>query len=165
MAERCRGGGSPLLHLSFGVLGWEQGGLFYGGGVGSVYAPAVEHCFHVVGYGTFEVQVLLGGGVVEPENEGVESLARKQSEVVLNKLLVAREGGAFEYSVASVGCIVEEGMAYVSHVGSDLVGAAGFEYAFHQCDVAETFYYPPVCYGMFATFGVVGDVHDAAVLG
>ena len=85
------------------------------------------------------MQVLPGGGLVETENEGVECLAWQQSKVVFDKLLVARESGAFQNAVASVGCIVKEGMAYVAHVGADLVSAAGFKDAFHQRHVAETF--------------------------
>ena len=55
-------------------------------------------------------------------------------------------------------------MAYVAHVGTDLVGTACLEDAFHLCHVAETFHYVPVGDCIFASLGVVGDVHDAAVL-
>ena len=111
------------------------------------------------------MDMLASGGMFEAQCLGVEGLAGQQPEGVLDKLLVVRKGCAFQYSVSTVGCVVEKRMADVTHVGADLVGTPRFEDALYQGDVAEALHHAPVCDGMLAAFGVVCDVHHAAVLG
>ena len=109
------------------------------------------------------MHVLVGGGVFEAEDEGVEGLPGQELEAVHDVLLVLGEGGAFEYLVAAIGGVVEEGMADMAHVGTDLVGAAGLEDAFYEGDIAEALFDAPVGDGVLADLGVVVDGHDAAV--
>lgn len=66
--------------------------------------------------------------------------------------------------MSAVPFVVEERMADVFHVYADLVGTSGFQYAFHQCDVAQSFQNLIVCYGMFALCRVGQNRHLHPVL-
>ena len=76
--------------------------------IGGVGAPAVEDSGEVGRMRALEMEMLVGDGVLKAEDEGMERLSRHEAEAVLDKLLVAREGGAFEDAVAAVCGIVEE---------------------------------------------------------
>ena len=62
----------------------------------------------------------------------MERLTRQQVETVLYKLFVFTEGCPFQYLVAAVIGIVEQWMADVLHVCSDLVCAPCFQLAADQ---------------------------------
>ena len=149
-----------------GVCGLEGAGRGSGIGVavGGVVAPTFEDGGEVVWPRALEMEMLMGGGVLKAEDEGMECLTRHEAEAVFDKLLVAREGGAFEDAVATIGGIVEEGVSEVLHVGTYLMGAACLQDAFHEGDVAETLQDMPVCDGVLAAVGVIRHVHDATIL-
>lgn len=129
-----------------------------------VVAPFGEAGAEVIGEGCLEMEVLAGGWVVETQYHGMKCLSRQEREAVFDKLLVAAEGSALEDAVATISGIVEEGVAYMLHMGAYLVRATCFEDALDQRDISETLYDIPMGDGMFAAVGLGGDMHDAAIL-
>ena len=74
----------------------------------------------------------------ETEGLGVESLARTQGETIVNELFILRVDSSLADLRAAVSGIVEQRMADIIHVDTDLVRTTGFQTAFHDRDIAET---------------------------
>ena len=53
-----------------------------------VGAPAFQDCLHILGHRALEVHTLVGRGVLEAEDEGVERLTRHGGEADVDELLV-----------------------------------------------------------------------------
>ena len=57
----------------------------------------------------------------------MQGVAGQYFEAIVYKLLVLGKYGAFNDKIASVGSVVEKGVAFMLHVYPYLVGAAGFQ--------------------------------------
>ena len=123
--------------------------------VSGIRFPTLDNRFEVIGQLAVEADLLAGRGVYEPECSGMQGMSGHYGETVFDELPVFRECGTLEYAVSAISFVVEKRVPDMLHVDSDLMGATGFELAFDQCDISESFEYTPVCYGMFA-FGAVG---------
>lgn len=119
-----------------------------------VGVPLVDECLHVVGEFRGEHHLLAGAWVYETECLGVQCLSWADLEAVVDELPVACRCGSFEYLVAAVAFVVEQYMANVLHVCSDLMCASCFQYALHECGVAKSLQWIVVCDCMFAHVAV-----------
>ena len=54
-------------------------------------------------------------------------------------------------------------MPYVLHVCAYLMCATRFEYTFNQRNISKWLEHLPMRYGIFATLGVIGNVHHSTV--
>ena len=131
-----------------------------GGGVG---APLLDELGHVVGHFAVEVHLLAGDGVHEAEGLGVQGLTGAGLEAVLHKLHILARGVAAQHAVAAIALVVEQGVPDILHVHPDLVRAASFELALHECYMGKVFNGMVVCYSMFAQVTVGKDAHEQAV--
>ena len=77
--------------------------------------------------------------MAEAEGACVQRLAWAGLETVVDEAVVRRGAQAAKHYVAAVTGVVEQRVAYAAHVGTDLVGAACFEHASDERDVAEAF--------------------------
>ena len=132
------------------------------GHAAGVGAPLFYYFLHVGGEFGVELHPLAGDGVGEAEFFGMEGLAGEDGEAVVDKLFVFVEDGAFDYAVAAIGGIVEEGMADVLHVHAYLVGATGLEAQLYEGDVVEPLDDFVVGDGVFAIVALGKGVHDLA---
>ena len=73
----------------------------------------------------------------ETQRLGVEHLTGTKLEAVVDKLLVLCGGLPLQHLVAAVTLVGKERMAYVTHVGTYLVGASRFEHTLHQRGVTK----------------------------
>lgn len=135
-----------------------------------VGAPTLKKSQKVVGEGRLEMEVLSCRRVDKSEDKSMEGLSWHNVEAIGHELLILGEGGAFEDSVATVGGIGEERVPDMSHVGTNLMGAARFEDTFDERDITKTFEDMPMGDGVLARLIVVGeervegiDRHDATV--
>ena len=96
----------------------------------------------------------------------MESLTRAQIEAVGDEFLIRSGALATEDPVASITRVAEQGMAYVGHVDTYLVGATGLEDAFHEGDMAEVLERLVVGDSVLAG-GIIGRKHThlQAILG
>ena len=85
---------------------------------------------HVVGQFGGEHHLFARSRMDEAQLLGVEGMSGHQLEAVVDELAVFGERGAFQDLVAAVGGIVEEGMADVLRVDTDLVGASCLQTVF-----------------------------------
>ena len=85
----------------------------------------------------------------EAESLGMESLAWANLETVFHELLVFGELCAAQNLLATIALVVEEYMAHVLHVCTDLVSAPRFENTLHETHVGETLQNILVGDGMF----------------
>ena len=76
--------------------------------------------------------------MLETECLGMKCLTWADFEAILYKLVVLGMCSPFQHEITAIADVVEEHMADMLHVHSDLVGTACLQHAFHQCDVAET---------------------------
>ena len=104
--------------------------------MGDVVAPAVEEVCHVGGELGIEKHLLTSTGVDETECAGMKCLTGTDIEASLYKLTVAARGSAFQNLVTSVAFVVEERMADMLHVDTNLMGPARLQLALHEGDVA-----------------------------
>ena len=96
----------------------------------------------------------------------MQGLAGHKRKTVADELLVFGEGGALEDAVSAVGLVVEEWVADVLQMHANLVRAAGFQLAFDEGYISESFHHAPVRDGMFALVAALGeDGHHHAVFG
>ena len=79
----------------------------------------------------------------------MKGLARTDQEAIVYKLFVLAENGAFYNPVASIKIIVEEWMADIFHVDTDLVGPAGFQNTFYQGYIVKPLQNFVVCHRFF----------------
>ena len=66
----------------------------------------------------------------------MQGLTGHKLEAVVDKGFVLGEALSFQNLIPSIGCIVEDGMPQVTHVGTNLVGAASFKMALDERDIA-----------------------------
>ena len=96
----------------------------------------------------------------------MQCLTRTDFEAIFHKLLVFGGSVAFQYLVASVSGIVEEGVPDVFHVYANLMRSPRFEPALHKRNVSQPFEYLVVGHGMFCQwifpFGKYGEEHPVA---
>ena len=130
--------------------------LGHAAGVG---APFFYYFGHVGGEWGVELYPFVGFGVGEAEFFGMQRLAGEDAEAVVYKLLVFGEHGAFYDAVAAIGAIAKEGVAYVLHVDTYLVGAAGLEPEFYEGYVVEPLEDFVVGDGVFAIVAIGEGVH------
>ena len=94
----------------------------------------------------------------------MQRLPRAKGKTILNKLLILGIDGALANLGAAVALVVKEGMARGGHVYANLVGASGFQAAFHHGNKAKTLQHPPVRYGPFPLVRVVVHAEPQAVV-
>ena len=75
----------------------------------------------------------------EAQRLGMERLSRANGETVIHKLFIFRRGCSFQNLVSTITLIVEQRMPDIFHMDTYLMRTPGFEAAFHQCDIAQTF--------------------------
>ena len=95
----------------------------------------------------------------------MQRLPRAKGKTILNKLLILGIDGALANLGAAVALVVKEGMARGGHVYANLVGASGFQTAFHHGNKAKTLQHPPVRYGPFPLVRVIVHAEPQAVVG
>ena len=102
----------------------------------------------------------------ESESACMESLTGACLHAVGYELAVGSRALAAEELVAAIAGVVEEGVALVSHVDADLVGASGLEHTLDEGSVGKVLEDFVMSDGMLAG-GIVGgeDGHLQAVLG
>ena len=93
-------------------------------GVGS---PFFYHFLHIGGNVGVELDPLAGARVGEAKFLGMECVAGQDLEAIVHKLLVFGEDRALDDMVAAVGGVIEEGVAFVLHVDTYLVGASSLK--------------------------------------
>ena len=96
---------------------------------------------HVFGQFGSEKQFLACAGVNESQCLGVQRLPGTNGEAIVHKLFVFTKMSSFQYFVPSVTLVIEQYVSDVFHVYTYLVRASGFEYAFHEGDISQTFQY------------------------
>ncbi len=104
--------------------------------MGDVVAPAVKEDCHVGGEIGIEEHLLTSTGMDKTECARMKCLTGTDIEASLNKLTVAAGGSALQNLVTSVAFVVEERMADVLHVDTNLMGAARLQLALHEGNVA-----------------------------
>lgn len=87
----------------------------------------------------------------------MEGLAWAGEEAVVDELHILGCAFTFEGYVAAITLIVEEGVAYVAHVNTNLVRASSLKLAFDESAVGETFKDTVMRDGVFCG-GVLGRV-------
>ena len=78
----------------------------------------------------------------------MESLAREQLEAVFDELPVFGIYGALSDLGSVIPFVIEERMAYPVEMHPYLMCPSGFEPAFHDSDISESFYDPVMSDGM-----------------
>lgn len=76
--------------------------------------------------------------MLESEGLGMEHLTRTKAEAVVDELAVFGCALPFEHLIATISCIGKEGMTYVAHVGTYLMGAPRFKHTLDKGRITET---------------------------
>ena len=87
---------------------------------------------HVFRKFRFKLHALAGPGMGEPKGLRMKGLARQCLEHVSQKRVVLPSWRSFHGNVAAIARVAKQRVARMLHVDSDLVGAARFQFAFHQ---------------------------------
>lgn len=95
----------------------------------------------------------------EAKGFGVEGLAWAGEEAVVDELHILGGAFTFEGYVAAITLVVEEGVAYVAHVNTNLVRTSGLKLAFYECAVGKALEDTVMSDGVFGV-GVFGGVID-----
>lgn len=120
----------------------------------SEVAPAGYHAGYVIGYLGVEEHLLACGRMNESKCAGMQGLPRAGVKTVVDKLAIVGRCCAAQYLVASIPSVIEQRVADMFHVYTDLVGAAGFQHTFYDRDVAKPFDDLIVGNGMLALVSV-----------
>src|SRR5450755_3694077 len=75
----------------------------------------------------------------ESKGFSMQCLSSANCKTVFDKLFVLIEYGSFYNFITSISFIIEYGVPDIFHVNTDLVRAAGFQYAFNQCYISKSF--------------------------
>lgn len=82
------------------------------------------------------------------------------SKQLIYKLFVFTEMGTFQNLVTAVALIIEEYMADMFHVNTNLMGTSRFKNAFYKSDIAQTLQNPVMGHGMLSLIiGQNGHLH------
>ena len=104
-------------------------------------SPLLYQLSEVIGPLTVKVHLLACGRMDESQCLGMESLTWTEFETVLDVCLIAAAALTSKNLGTSIGCIHEERMTDMLHVGTYLMGTACLGNALHQGGVAETLQY------------------------
>ena len=101
------------------------------------------------------MQAFARNGVSEAEGAGMKGLAWQERKAIVYELFVFSKHGAFENAIAAIGSIAKQGMTNGAHMYAYLVGAACFEFTFHEGNVIKAFNNAVMGDGGFAGFAFV----------
>lgn len=133
-------------------------------GIGYMPAIFVSVAAYRPGFPNQRTCVGLWWDVQSPVFSACSACRGQVSKQLLTKLFVLCKGGSFQnFHFHRIHFVIEKRMPDVLEMGSDLVGAAGFQNTFHYVHVTQAFQYPVVRYGMFAVTAVRETGHDFAV--
>ena len=97
--------------------------------------------------------------MLEAQKAGVKGVAWHCFKTILDKLLILREGRTLQYLVATISLIVEEWVANILHVNTNLVRSTRFEAALHQRYIAVATQHFVVGNSVFALRAIGKDIH------
>ena len=99
----------------------------------------------------------------ESESFGVQGLTRAYFETILHELHIFRCGYPSQDFVSAIARVIEKRMAYVFHMYAYLMGASGFQPAFHHGHMRKVVDYFIVGDSVFAVIAVGKDGHLQSV--
>ena len=147
-----------LSHLNYSLL--QIGAIICRLGVA---IPFCQYRLEILWQAEGKLLVLACLGVFEAEQSRVQGVARHSLEAVLDKLLILGEGCTLQYLVTAIALIIEERMADILHMNTNLVCSARLEATLHQGHIAIALEHLVVRHCVLTLRAIGKDIHLVAI--